>query len=141
MSVNKKTSKLAVLGELGAYPLFLKAVEATLKYEWHLKCTADTNSLVCNVIEEMKTMATNKVDCWLTHTVKMRELLKVDFLPPFLKPDIVRSKIKKNSKKSLETFGFLKSTRLILKVVCVATTIANSDYTNNSRGPFQLSPI
>lgn len=100
--MNKKTSKLAVLGELGAYPLFLKAVEATLKYEWHLKCTADTNSLVCNVIEEMKTMATNKVDCWLTHTVKMRELLKVDFLPPFLKPDIVRSKIKKKLK---EIFG------------------------------------
>ena len=43
MSVNKKSSKLAVLGELGAYPLFLKAVENTLKYEWHLKSNIKTN--------------------------------------------------------------------------------------------------
>ena len=45
LSVHKKTSHLAVLGELARYPLFIKALCQSLKYEWSLSNNAHSSSL------------------------------------------------------------------------------------------------
>jgi hypothetical protein len=36
LSVHKRCSRLAALGELGRYPLLISSVKHCLKYEWHL---------------------------------------------------------------------------------------------------------
>ena len=53
LSVNKKASKLAILGELANYHPFIRAIELTLKYEWHLNSNSSANSLVHNALMEM----------------------------------------------------------------------------------------
>ena len=75
--MNKKASRLAVLGELGNYPLFIKAIELTIKYEWHLNSMSRTDTLVHNALSEMHCMAKKNVDSWLTRTIKMKELLEL----------------------------------------------------------------
>jgi hypothetical protein len=36
LSVHKRSSRLAVLGELGRYPMFIPAIKNCLNYDWHL---------------------------------------------------------------------------------------------------------
>ena len=74
LSVHKKASKLAVLGELGRYPLALRAMSHCLNYRQCLARKPHT-SLIGQVMEEMSTMAAVDVDCWLTRVEKMRVLL------------------------------------------------------------------
>ena len=55
LSVHKKTSRLAVLGELGRFPLLLNAIIHTIKYEWHLKHEIDSSSIIGLAYSEMST--------------------------------------------------------------------------------------
>ena len=45
LSVHKRSSRLAVLGELGRYPVLLPALRHCLKYEYHIK-EMDRSSLI-----------------------------------------------------------------------------------------------
>ena len=83
LSVHRKASRLAVLGDLGRYPLAIKAMALTLNYRLCL-ASKPANSLVGLVMSEMAVMASKGVDCWLTRTEKMASLLKI--------PDIRYSK-------------------------------------------------
>merc|ERR1712243_530876 len=56
LSVNNKTSRLAVLGELGRYPLYIKALSQVLNYKMSLMGTDKHNSLVSDAIIEMQYM-------------------------------------------------------------------------------------
>ena len=56
LGVHRKASRLAVLGELGRYPLFVRAISHALKYEWHVSTQASKSSLIYMAMEEMKGM-------------------------------------------------------------------------------------
>ena len=56
LSVQKKASRLAVLGELNRYPIFIKALAHCLKYEHLLTHKAESGSLVSLALNEMRTM-------------------------------------------------------------------------------------
>ena len=75
LSVHKKTSRLAVLGELGRYPMVVKAVAQTLNYKLCLE-NKPANSILGLARTEMASMASQGIDCWLTRANKMASLLK-----------------------------------------------------------------
>ena len=75
LSVHNKSSRLAVLGELGRYPLFLKSVAQCM---WSLTSMKEpNNSLMRHVIEEMSSMASKGQDCWLTRVSKIEQLFNL----------------------------------------------------------------
>ena len=57
LSVNKKSSKLAVLSELGPYPMFINALLLTLKYEHSLIRSQESDSLAKLTMDEMSDLA------------------------------------------------------------------------------------
>ena len=62
LSVQKKTSRLAVLGELGHYPLLVTSFVQTLNYKWAFNLQ-DCNSLVCDaVMDSLKWKVTLTLD-------------------------------------------------------------------------------
>ena len=85
LSVNKKTTRLAVLGELGRYPLLIKALAQCINYKMSLLGPSKPSSLLTNMLEEMKVMAENKDDCWLTRVNMIQKLLNIPDRPVFKK--------------------------------------------------------
>ena len=76
LSVHKKTSRLAVLGELGRHPLFIKSVAHCLNYKLNLNLKKDPQSILSNLMTEMKAMAARDQDCWLTRVQNIEKMLK-----------------------------------------------------------------
>ena len=76
LSVHKKASRLAVLGDLGRYPLAVKAMAQTFNYKLSL-ASKPANTPIGLALAEMQVMAQQGTDCWLTRTNKMSELLKL----------------------------------------------------------------
>ena len=83
LSVNRKTSRLAVLGELGRYPLFIKALSHCINYKLSLFGPTKQSSLVSDAIQEMREMSSSGVDCWLTRVKKIQTLLNIPDRPLF----------------------------------------------------------
>ena len=81
LSVNRKTSRLAVLGELNRYPLFLKALSQCINYKLSLVGRPNQNSLVTGAITEMQAMSVRGQDCWLSRVNKIQQLLGIVNLP------------------------------------------------------------
>ena len=84
LSVNRKTSRLAVLGELGRHPMLIKALSQCINYKMSLISPAKPASLITSAVTEMQTMASAGVDCWLTRVNKIQSLLDI--------PNIIRRK-------------------------------------------------
>lgn len=61
LSVHSKASRLACLGELGRFPIFLKGLALSIKYNWQLKYRAKSDSLVVAAYQEMNDTAN---DSW-----------------------------------------------------------------------------
>ena len=76
LSVHRKASRLAVMGDLGRYPLSVKAMAQSLNYR---QCLASkpSGSLLGQAISEMRQMAEQGKDCWLTRVNRMAELIKL----------------------------------------------------------------
>ena len=74
MSVHKRCSRLATLGELGRYPAFIPGLKNCLKYEWVLQ-NSDEESLICKALKEMK----NKpyLDTWYTRVQNIKTILGI----------------------------------------------------------------
>ena len=77
LSVNNRTSRLAVLGELGRYPMLIKALSQCFNYKMSLMDPDRHNSLVSDAISEMQLMALRGADCWLSRVEKMQKLLNI----------------------------------------------------------------
>ena len=78
LSVHNKSSRLAVLGELARYPLFIKSMSQCLNYKVALSSPiAKSGNLLQNVMFEMRAMSERGDDCWLTRVNKMESLLKI----------------------------------------------------------------
>ena len=74
LSVHKRCSRLAVLGELGRYPVLIPALRHCLKYQFHID-TLDSDSLVSKTILEMKNNP--EIDCWLSRVDKIKSLFNI----------------------------------------------------------------
>ena len=74
LSVHKRCSRLAVLGELGRYPVFLPAVKHCIKYQYMLD-RIDKSSLIFKAISEMKDIT--DFDTWYSKVEKMKELFNI----------------------------------------------------------------
>ena len=77
LSVNKKTSRLAVLGELARYPIFIPSLAQCLSYKLSLHTRQVPSSLLGHVMTEMGQMSEKGQDCWLTRVNKIEQLLKI----------------------------------------------------------------
>ena len=74
LSVHKRCSRLAVLGELGRYPVFIPALKHCLKYQYHID-KMDRSSLISITFSEMKNNP--QVDCWLSRVQRIKTLLDI----------------------------------------------------------------
>ena len=77
LSVHKKTSRLAVLGELGRYPIFINSLAQCLNYKLSMESRRNTASLVDHVMTEMEDMTRTGQDCWLTRVRQFETLLDI----------------------------------------------------------------
>ena len=73
LSVHKKCSRLAVLGELGRYPVFFPALRLCLKYQYQIG-SMDNKTLVYKTVQEMKSQP--GLDSWNSRVDKVKCLLK-----------------------------------------------------------------
>ena len=77
--MNKKTSRLAVLGELGRYPL-----SHCINYKSSLLGPSSQQStLLHDVVQEMKKMTSSGYDCWLSRVNNIQNLLNLPDTPRF----------------------------------------------------------
>ena len=95
LSLHKKTSRLAVLGELSRYPLLINALIQSLKYKWTIMNKSDGNSLVRAAFNEMLSFSSSGIDCWVDRIKKVETLCKIKSFPSFTKPEIVKNSTKK----------------------------------------------
>ena len=76
LSVHGKASRLAVLGELGRYPLFVRALQHCLAYK-HSLASKPRDSPVALAMAEMAVWTGQGKDCWLGRVETIGHLLKV----------------------------------------------------------------
>ena len=77
LSVHSKASRLAVLGELGRYPLFVTVLSQCINYKLSLFNRQTNTNLIGHVIKEMSKMSNSGQDCWLTRVDKIEQLLNI----------------------------------------------------------------
>ena len=77
LSVHGKTSRLAVLGELGRYPLFLSTLSQCLNYKLSLIKRKTQTNLIGHMWTEMGEMVDKGQDCWLYRIKNIEHLLKI----------------------------------------------------------------
>ena len=77
LSVHNKTSRLAVLGELARFPLFIKSLSQCLNYKLALFKNLNSRNLLSHVLVEMREMSAGGQDCWLTRVDQLETLLKL----------------------------------------------------------------
>ena len=103
LSVHKKSSRLAVLGEMARLPLFLKALVQALKYEWCL-VNKSTSPLVQGTLQEMRVFEDLGNSNWLSRIKKIKKLLSIPDLPSHLSPNSVGAQITKLVQSHFESF-------------------------------------
>ena len=77
LSVHKRASRLAVLGELGRYPLLIPAIKLCMKYE-HKLSSANNDSLITRAWLEMKQLS--HLDTHYSRVQDMKTLLNITSL-------------------------------------------------------------
>ena len=100
LSVQRKTSRLAVLGELGRYPMLIKALAQVLKYDWHIQHKTSQSSLVKTAYDEML----EEKDSWYSRVQKVKKLLNLKTIPSYVSKDSVSMQIKTKLNSSFERF-------------------------------------
>ena len=77
LSVHKRCSRLAALGELGRYPSIIPALKNCLKYEWALQRN-DNGSIISNAVKEMASKP--YLDTWYSRVQKIKTMLGITHL-------------------------------------------------------------
>ena len=77
LSVHKRCSRLAALGELGRYPSFIPDLKNCLKYEWGL-LKNDNGSIISKAVKEMASKP--YLDTWYSRVQNMKALLGISQL-------------------------------------------------------------
>ena len=101
LSVQKKTSRLAVLGELGRYPLLIKSLVQSIMYE-HSIVKYQSGSLVGQAVAEMSSAGTP--DCWLSRVHSIKQLLNIPAYPAYWSEQRVSHNVNKIIKSKFDAF-------------------------------------
>ena len=104
LSVHKKTSRLAVLGELSCNPLLITSLVQSLKYKWTIVNKTDKTSLVYQAVNEMNMYVESDIDCWLNRICKVEKLFKIPQLPSFSRTESVKKSIKQKMQSIFDRF-------------------------------------
>ena len=99
LSVHKRCSRLAVLGELGRYPVLLPAIKHCLKYQYQLE-RIDKSSLIYKALSDMQN--NQQIDSWYSRVEKIKSLLSIKRL--YCKPEKAGNIIDKNIKSKFDRF-------------------------------------
>ena len=94
LGVHSKASRLAILGELGRYPVFVRAIIHALKYNWHIENKVSKLSLVSLALQEMKQMEDIE-DGWYTRIEKIKHIFSIPEFNSQVKSETVGGKIKR----------------------------------------------
>ena len=113
LSVHKRCSRLAALGQLGRYPVFLPALKDCLKYEWTLQ-NSHKNSLISKTVREMAN--TPNLDTWYSRVQKMKGLLGIQQLQG------CGDSIGIQLNKKLKSIGFSQTKYVQQKLVMITTS-------------------
>ena len=93
LGVHKKSSRLATLGELGRFPLFIKGLCHILKYQALLCQNEGNGSLVSEVVTEIKTMQNINISSWWGRVESIKQCLGIKY-PLLAKIDNIGDLIK-----------------------------------------------
>ena len=104
LCVHKKTSRLAILGELSRYPILLKALSQCLKYEWSLQNHTPMNSIVALAFSEMQELTDSGTECLLSRVRQIKALLGLGNIPSQLSPFAAGKKITTILQSKFESF-------------------------------------
>ena len=85
LSVNKKTSRLAILGELARYPIFIACLSQCLNYKLSLLKNKSRSKLLGHVMTEMTDMCNGGHDTWLTRVTQIERHLNLPRMNYFSK--------------------------------------------------------
>ena len=77
LSVHNRASRLAVLGKLGRFPLFISALSKCLNYKLALEKNRSKSEITDLLWTEMSEMARRGQDCWLFRVDQISKLLNV----------------------------------------------------------------
>jgi hypothetical protein len=102
LGVHKKSSRLGTLGELGRFPLFIKAICHVLKYQEQI-CKNESNSIISHMVKEIKTNPNNDLNTWWGRVEKIKQTLGIKY-SPFSKIDVIGQNIKRQIKSKFEAF-------------------------------------
>ena len=92
------------MGELGRYPLLIRAITQALKYEWHINTGVSTSSLVSLAMKEMREMCALDIDSWYTRVSKIKKMFSVPKFSGRYKPDYVGKRISTVLKDKFSSF-------------------------------------
>ena len=101
LSCHKKSSRLAMLGELGRYPLLMKSLAQMIKYKWSLMRRTNDGSLVSEAVLEM---SGSNHDNWLSRITKAEKLLNISITNLYLSPEGVGKYVKQRIKSCFDLF-------------------------------------
>ena len=93
LGVHRKASRIAVLGELGRYPVFVRAITHALKYEWHVENNTKKSSLVFKAYQEIKQMD-DLENGWFSRMKQLKLQLDIPVFKNNCKSETVGKKIK-----------------------------------------------
>ena len=103
LGVQKKSSRIATLGELGRFPLFVKGLSHVLKYYANICKSEGNGSLIGHTKREMKNVENPNIITWFSRVEKIKTSLGIKY-SKFLKSDAIGQIIKKQIKSKFEQF-------------------------------------
>ena len=107
LSVHRRGSRLAVLGVLGRYPVFIPALRHCIKYQYHIN-QMDNSSLISIALSDMG--KNPNIDCWLSRVEKIKALFNLKRL--YGKPDRIGLVIDKNIKSKFQKLKNQKTKKI-----------------------------
>ena len=114
LSVQKKASRLAVLGELERYPLLLSGLSNMFNYEHKLQEKSADNSVISLIFKEMEKCSSAGIDCWLTRVRKIKDGLGIT-LPENCNVKFVTPQLKKQLHSKFEKFWLENINKVVIK--------------------------
>ena len=113
LSVHKKSSRLAVLGELGRFPLLIKGICHALKYRASL-LKIGTNCLISKAVVEMQSTPDLNCTSWWAKIGKIETLLDIKY-SKYSNIDKIGDLIKQKVKSKFELFWLNQINKISLK--------------------------
>ena len=115
LSVQKKSSRLAVLGELGKYPVLLKGLTQCITYEWHVKHRTASDSLVRLAYYDMVEMGNRGIcDSWVSRVDKIKKYFNIPEFASSISPLSISKQVKNAVQSKFDIFWLKEINKMSL---------------------------